>query len=99
VHSEVIIPLPEAEQYRLGVQRKRREAEREQEQKARAGRLLPRLVEAGALENADQMVWGGFRDLPKWRTRSARPPGVQRAGTAPGSGPDALAATSSFVRR
>ena len=24
VHSEVIIPLPEAEQYRLGVQRKRR---------------------------------------------------------------------------
>jgi hypothetical protein len=48
VHSEVIIPLPEAEQYRLGVQRKRREAEHEQ--KARAGRLLPRLLEAEALE-------------------------------------------------
>ncbi len=48
VHSEVIIPLPEAEQYRLGVQRKRREAE--QEQKARAGRLLPRLLEADALK-------------------------------------------------
>ena len=48
VHSEVIIPLPEAEQYRLGVQRKRREAE--QEQKARAGRLLPRLLEAEAVK-------------------------------------------------
>jgi alkylated DNA nucleotide flippase Atl1 len=49
VHSEVLIPLPEAEQYRLGVRRKRREVAREQEQKARAGRLLPRLLEAGAL--------------------------------------------------
>jgi hypothetical protein len=28
VHSEVLIPLPEAEQYRLGVQRKRREVAR-----------------------------------------------------------------------
>jgi hypothetical protein len=41
VHSEVIIPLPEAEQYRLGVQRKCRQVEEEQEQTARAGRLLP----------------------------------------------------------
>jgi alkylated DNA nucleotide flippase Atl1 len=49
VHSEVIIPLPEAEQYRLGVQRKRREVERDQEQRARAGRLLPRLVDAEAI--------------------------------------------------
>jgi len=45
----VIIPLPEAEQYRLGVQRKRRKVERDQ-QKARSGRLLPRLLEAGAVE-------------------------------------------------
>ncbi len=50
VHSEIIIPLPEAEQYRLGVQRKRREVEREQKQKARAQRLLPQLVEADALK-------------------------------------------------
>jgi alkylated DNA nucleotide flippase Atl1 len=50
VHSEVIIPLPEAEQYRLGVQRKRRQVEEEQEQKARAGRLLPRLLEADAVQ-------------------------------------------------
>ena len=50
VHSEVIIPLPEAEQYRLGVQRKRREVEREQQERTRAGRLLPRLIEAGAVE-------------------------------------------------
>lgn len=50
VHSETIIPLPEAEQYRLGVQRKRRAVVREQEQKARAGRLLPQLLEADALE-------------------------------------------------
>lgn len=50
VHSETIIPLPEAEQYRLGVQRKRREVERDQERKARARRLLPQLLEAGALE-------------------------------------------------
>ena len=49
VHSEVIIPLPEAEQYRLGVQRKRRQVEAEQEQRARAGRLLPRLLEADAV--------------------------------------------------
>lgn len=50
VHSERIIPLPVAEQYRLGVQRKRRQAEHDQEQKARARRLLPRLLEAEALE-------------------------------------------------
>jgi hypothetical protein len=49
-HSETIIPLPEAEQYPLGVQCKRRQVERDHEQKARAGRLLPRLLEAGALE-------------------------------------------------
>jgi alkylated DNA nucleotide flippase Atl1 len=48
VHSEVIIPLPEAEQYRLGVQRK--QVEEDQEQKARAGRLLPRLLEADAVK-------------------------------------------------
>lgn len=50
VNSEAIIPLPEAEQYRLGVKRKRQEVEREQDQKARARRLLPRLIETGALE-------------------------------------------------
>lgn len=50
VSSEAIIPLPEAEQYRLGVQRKRQVVVREQAQKARARRLLPQLVEAGALE-------------------------------------------------
>ena len=56
VSSEVIIPLPEAEQYRLGVQRKRRELERDQQQSARAGRLLPRLFEAGAIE-IGQPLW------------------------------------------
>jgi alkylated DNA nucleotide flippase Atl1 len=56
VHSEVIIPLPEAEQYRLGVQRKRRQVEEEQEQKARAGRLLPRLLQADALKSG-QVVY------------------------------------------
>ncbi len=50
VHSEVIIPLPEAEQYRLGVQRKRRDAESGASETARAGRLMPRLLEAGAIE-------------------------------------------------
>jgi alkylated DNA nucleotide flippase Atl1 len=50
VNSEAIIPLPEAEQYRLGVQRKRREVEREQAQRAKARRLLPQLIEADALE-------------------------------------------------
>ncbi len=50
VHSETIIPLPEAEQYRLGVLRKRKENEREQQERARAGRLIPRLLEAEALE-------------------------------------------------
>jgi alkylated DNA nucleotide flippase Atl1 len=50
VHSETIIPLPEAEQYRLGVLRKRKETEREHRERARAGRLIPRLLEAEALE-------------------------------------------------
>ncbi len=50
VHSETIIPLPEAEQYRLGVLRKRKETEREHRDRARAGRLIPRLLEAEALE-------------------------------------------------
>ena len=49
VHSEVIIPLPEAEKSRLGVQRKRREVERVAEERSRGGRLLPQLVEHGAL--------------------------------------------------
>ena len=35
VHSEVIIPLPEAEHYRLGMQRKRREVERVTEARSR----------------------------------------------------------------
>ena len=67
VHSEVIIPLPEAEQYRLGVQRKRREVEREQT--TRAPRLLPRLLEAEVLENGRVLY---FRqdalptDAPSW---------------------------------
>ena len=71
VHSEVIIPLPEAEQYRLGVQRKRKEVERDQEQRARAGRLLPRLLEAEALE-VGQVLY--FRrdavpaEAPGWST-------------------------------
>jgi len=47
VSSEVIIPLPEAEQYRLSVQRKRREVIGAQTTKA--GRLIPRLIEADAL--------------------------------------------------
>ena len=50
VSSDLLIPLPVAEEYRLGVQRKRKEVERENEQKARAGRLLPRLFEAGAIQ-------------------------------------------------
>jgi len=67
VHSEVIIPLPEAEQYRLGVQRKRREVEREET--TRAPRLLPRLLEAEVLENGRVLY---FRqdalptDAPSW---------------------------------
>ena len=73
VHSEVIIPLPEAEQYRLGVLRKRKEVERDQEERARAGRLLPRLLEAEALEVGQVLYFrrnavpeGG----PKWSTES-----------------------------
>ncbi|MGE3449452.1 MAG: MGMT family protein [Microbacteriaceae bacterium] len=50
VHSETIIPLPEAEQYRLGVLRKRKETEREHRERTRAGRLIPRLLEAEAIE-------------------------------------------------
>jgi alkylated DNA nucleotide flippase Atl1 len=57
VHSEVIIPLPEAEQYRLGVQRKRRQVEEEQEQKVRAGRLLPRLLEADAVSQGQVLYF------------------------------------------
>ena len=53
VSSEVIIPLPEAEQYRLSVQRKRREVIGTQTEKAKAGRLVPRLLEAGALKIGD----------------------------------------------
>jgi alkylated DNA nucleotide flippase Atl1 len=57
VNSEVIIPLPEAEQYRLGVRRKRQEVKREQEQRARARRLLPQLIEAGALEIGQKLYF------------------------------------------
>jgi hypothetical protein len=71
VHSEVLIPLPEAEQYRLGVQRKRREVARGQEQKARAGRLLPRLLEAGALE-VGQVLYFRRTPSPTARDRGAR---------------------------
>jgi alkylated DNA nucleotide flippase Atl1 len=63
VHSEVIIPLPEAEQYRLGVQRKRREAEEGVKLRARAGRLLPRLVEAGAIQ-IGQVLYFRKEDVP-----------------------------------
>jgi len=57
VNSEVIIPLPEAEQYRLGVRRKRQEVKREEEQRARARRLLPQLIEAGALELGQKLYF------------------------------------------
>jgi hypothetical protein len=57
VSSEVIIPLPEAEQYRLSVQRKRREAIETKAAKAKAGRLVPRLVEAGALTIGDTLYF------------------------------------------
>jgi len=56
VSTETIIPLPEAEQYRLGVQRKRREVARDQEA-ARAGRLLPRLIDAGILEIGQSLLF------------------------------------------
>ena len=56
VSSEVIIPLPEAEQYRLSVQRKRREVVQTRTVKAKAGRLVPRLLEAGALTIGDRLV-------------------------------------------
>jgi alkylated DNA nucleotide flippase Atl1 len=52
VSSEVIIPLPEAEQYRLGVQRKRREVI-ETQAKTKSGRLVPRLIESGVLQIGD----------------------------------------------
>ena len=55
VSSEVIIPLPEAEQYRLSVQRKRREVIETQAAKAKSGRLVPRLLEAGALSLGDTL--------------------------------------------
>ncbi len=57
VNSEMIIPLPEAEQYRLGVRRKRDEVKREQEQRARARRLLPQLIEAGALQIGQRLYF------------------------------------------
>jgi len=57
VSSEVIIPLPEAEQYRLSVQRKRREVIETQTAKAKAGRLVPRLLEAGALRIGDTLYF------------------------------------------
>ncbi|HMM48696.1 MAG TPA: MGMT family protein [Miltoncostaeaceae bacterium] len=69
VHSETVIPLPEAEQYRLGVLRKRRDTEREQQARERAARLLPRLRDAEALEEGR---WLYFRrdlvpsDRPPW---------------------------------
>jgi alkylated DNA nucleotide flippase Atl1 len=75
VHSETIIPLPGAEQYLLGVQRKRRKAERVQEQKARAQRLLPQLVEAEQVKvgqtlyfRRDQVSEGA---TPPWSTKEA----------------------------
>ena len=57
VSSEVIIPLPEAEQYRLSVQRKRREVIETQAAKAKSGRLVPRLLEAGALSLGDTLYF------------------------------------------
>lgn len=57
VSSEVIIPLPEAEQYRLSVQRKRREVVQTRTVKAKAGRLVPRLLEAGALTIGDRLYF------------------------------------------
>jgi hypothetical protein len=67
VDRQVIIPLPEAEQYRLGVQRKRRQVEEEQEQKARAGRLLPRLLEADAVK-LGQVLYFRRDAVPTGRT-------------------------------
>ncbi|MGI8622543.1 MAG: MGMT family protein [Solirubrobacteraceae bacterium] len=73
VHSEILIPLPEAEQYRLGLQRKRKETKLQQE-RSRAGRLLPRLVGAGALQVGQQLL---FRrdavpgDDPAWSGENA----------------------------
>src|SRR5438309_8842056 len=58
------MPLPEAEQYRLSVQRKRREVI--DTQTTKAGRLIPRLLDADALTIGDTLY---FR-------RSALPPGV-----------------------
>lgn len=57
VHSETVIPLPEAEQYRLGVLRKRKEVEREQQARERAGRLLPRLRDAEAIEEGQNLYF------------------------------------------
>jgi alkylated DNA nucleotide flippase Atl1 len=64
VHSETIIPLPGAEKYLLGVQRKRRQAERVQEQKARAQRLLPQLIEAEQIK-VGQMLYFRRDQVPK----------------------------------
>ena len=55
VSSELIIPLPEAEQYRLSVQRKRREVIKPPTTKA--GRLIPRLLEADALTIGDTLYF------------------------------------------
>ncbi|HMD57851.1 MAG TPA: hypothetical protein VKG82_10315 [Solirubrobacteraceae bacterium] len=78
VSSETIIPLPEAEQYRLGVQRKRREVDRDQET-AKAGRLLPRLVDAGILEIGGSLYFR--RDVVP--SSAARPGAARSLCTAP----------------
>lgn len=84
VHSETIIPLPEAEQYRLGVQRKRREAERE-ERKARARRLLPQLLEAEALE-IGQVLYFRRDAVPEEATPWSMEEPLYRATLASGEG-------------
>jgi hypothetical protein len=45
VSSDVMIPPPEAEHYRLEVQRKRREVLETETARAKAGWLVPRLLE------------------------------------------------------
>jgi hypothetical protein len=66
VSSEIMIPLPDAEQYRLGVQRKRREALETQKAKAKTGRLVPRLLKAHALAIGDTLY---IRRTASRRTR------------------------------
>jgi alkylated DNA nucleotide flippase Atl1 len=111
VSSEVIIPLPEAEQYRLSVQRKRRDVIETQAAKAKAGRLVPRLIEAGALTIGDTLffkrtmvppgatpVWS--RDEPLYRVVLATSEGTRTLRWRdPDVGEDELASPSLLAAR